>query len=84
MFVAFFYGGIIWGMLPGLQEISWESHWFGAISGVIMAFYFRNDTPIPPQYEWEKYDDPNETGAWDYKRNFPPPQGLQYPKDKEK
>lgn len=81
MFVALFYGGMVWGLLPGLQEISWESHWFGAISGVIMAVYYRNSTPEPPRYDWENHDDKNETGVWDYKRIIPPPEGLKYPED---
>lgn len=84
MFVALFYGGMVWGMLPGLQEISWESHWFGALSGVIMAIYFRNNTPEPPRYEWELKEDSDESGIWDYKRIIPPPEGLKYPEDKSK
>lgn len=36
--VAFFYGGMIFGVLPTDSRISFESHLFGAIAGVIAAF----------------------------------------------
>lgn len=40
--VAVIYGGLIYGVLPGQEGISWESHLFGAISGAIVAYLFRN------------------------------------------
>lgn len=38
---VFFYGGIIYGVLPIDAFISWESHLFGAIVGIYCAFHFR-------------------------------------------
>jgi membrane associated rhomboid family serine protease len=35
--VAFFYGGLIWGILPSRPFVSWESHLFGFISGLVAA-----------------------------------------------
>lgn len=35
--VFFLYGGIVWGVLPGQDGISWEGHLFGAAAGVFMA-----------------------------------------------
>lgn len=35
--VFFLYGGLIWGILPTDNGISWESHLFGFIGGVIAA-----------------------------------------------
>jgi len=36
--VAFAFGGMIWGVLPGLYAgVSWESHLFGFIGGVLTA-----------------------------------------------
>lgn len=50
--VIFLYGGLIWGVLPVEKGVSWESHLFGAIVGIIPAFIFRNiDTP--KRYDWE-------------------------------
>ncbi len=40
--VAFVYGGLIWGIFPSLRShISWESHLFGAVSGVLIAFLLK-------------------------------------------
>jgi membrane associated rhomboid family serine protease len=52
LIVVFLYGGLVWGVLPGLEGISWESHLFGAITGIIAAFVFRKSDPIK-HYEWE-------------------------------
>jgi membrane associated rhomboid family serine protease len=38
---AFFYGGILWGVLPGRPGVSWEAHFFGAIAGVIASKILR-------------------------------------------
>lgn len=40
--VALFYGGMVWGILPIQPGVSWESHLFGAITGLTLAFIFRN------------------------------------------
>jgi len=37
---VFFYGGIVYGVLPGQQFISWESHLMGALVGIYCAFKF--------------------------------------------
>lgn len=31
------YGGVLWGVLPGTQGVSWQGHLFGAIAGVAAA-----------------------------------------------
>lgn len=40
--VGFYYGSMILGVFPGQEGISWESHLLGAISGMIIAFLFKN------------------------------------------
>ena len=52
LIVTFLYGGIVWGVLPGQKGISWESHLFGGIAGIITAFIFRKIDP-PKKYDWE-------------------------------
>lgn len=37
---VFFYGGIIYGVLPGEAFVSWESHLMGAVVGIYCAFKF--------------------------------------------
>ncbi len=56
LIVTFLYGGIVWGILPGQKGISWESHLFGGIAGIITAFIFRKIDP-PKQYDWEDEED---------------------------
>jgi membrane associated rhomboid family serine protease len=43
LLVISFYGGMIWGVLPGQEGVSWESHLLGFFSGIFVAFLFRND-----------------------------------------
>jgi len=56
--ITFLYGGLVWGMIPGLKGISWESHLFGAITGLLAAYMFRNIDPPSKKYDWE--DEPDD------------------------
>jgi membrane associated rhomboid family serine protease len=56
--ITFLYGGLVWGMVPGWKDISWESHLFGAITGLIAAYIFRNVDPPKKKYDWE--DEPDD------------------------
>jgi membrane associated rhomboid family serine protease len=52
--VALVYGSMVWGFIPQ-PGVSWQSHLYGSISGVIIAFVFRKrDLPAPSQIELEK------------------------------
>ncbi|MBS3771833.1 MAG: rhomboid family intramembrane serine protease [Bacteroidales bacterium] len=53
LLVAFLYGGMIWGLLPIREGVSWEGHLFGAIAGVAIAFYYKDLGPQRKKYEWE-------------------------------
>ncbi|MBK8552820.1 MAG: rhomboid family intramembrane serine protease [Ignavibacteria bacterium] len=55
LLIVFLYGGMVWGVLPTDPKISFESHLFGAVIGVICAFIFRKNDP-PPLYDWEEED----------------------------
>lgn len=39
--VVIFYGGMLWGVLPQEQGISWESHLLGALAGGCVAWLSR-------------------------------------------
>jgi hypothetical protein len=55
--VAFsMYGGMLMTIFPTEPEISFESHFFGAVAGVICAVLFQRWDPKTKskQYSWEK------------------------------
>jgi membrane associated rhomboid family serine protease len=64
MIVFFLYGSMIWGIFPTAPGISYESHFFGALTGVLLAVVLRNHDPKAPEkkYSWEDEDD-EETGS---------------------
>jgi membrane associated rhomboid family serine protease len=39
--VVFLYGGMIYGVLPSSQGISFEGHFFGAVAGIACAFLLK-------------------------------------------
>jgi len=55
MIVFFLYGSMIWSIFPQEAGISYESHFFGAVTGVLAAFLFGHRDPMPPakHYDWE-------------------------------
>ena len=55
LIVFFLYGGMVWTVFPQQPGVSYESHFFGALMGVIAAFVFRHREPAPPEktYDWE-------------------------------
>ena len=64
LIVFFIYGGMIWSIFPQEPGISYESHFFGALAGLLAAFLFRDrDPPVPEKkYDWED-EDPDAEGA---------------------
>jgi len=68
--ITFLYGGLVWGMIPGLKGISWESHLFGAITGLIAAYLFRKIDPPSKKYDWE--DEPDDFDVKDLEVSYDP------------
>jgi membrane associated rhomboid family serine protease len=67
LLVTFLYGSLVWGIFPDFyrgENISWESHFWGLVTGSILAFYFRNAGPQRKRYDWEleeeMEDNPND------------------------
>lgn len=52
LLVVFLYGGLIYGIFPIKEGISWESHLIGLIVGLFTALIFRKKD-IYKRYEWE-------------------------------
>jgi membrane associated rhomboid family serine protease len=50
LIVVFLYGSMVWGVLPLMKGVSWESHLFGALAGAMMAWFYRRTPPahVPP------------------------------------
>jgi len=70
LIITFLYGGLVWGMIPGWKGISWESHLFGAITGLIAAYLFRKIDPPKKKYDWE--DDPDDFDVKDLEVSYDP------------
>jgi membrane associated rhomboid family serine protease len=72
LIVTFLYGGMIWGVLPLDEHVSWEAHLFGGIVGIILSFVYKNNDRIK-KYDWE--DEPeeeqNEKPEISYKKGYP-------------
>ncbi len=58
--VVFLYGGMVWGMFPINPDFSWESHLWGAMSGIILAFYYRKYSIKRTSFEWENDDEDDD------------------------
>ena len=71
LFVFVLYGGMVWGILPGNPGISFESHFFGALTGIALAFLFKNHDPAPPEKEYRWEDKPDDAEAEDGPSNEP-------------
>ena len=41
LIVIFLYGGMIYGLLPNNPDVSFEAHIFGAVAGVICAYFYK-------------------------------------------
>jgi membrane associated rhomboid family serine protease len=57
LLVAFLYGSLVWGIFPDFfpeKNISFEGHFWGLVSGGILAFYFRGEGPQRKIYDWER------------------------------
>ena len=74
MLVFFLYGGMVWGIFPTDPNVSYESHFFGALIGVVLAILCRRRDPAPleKRYSWEDEaetpsdgpdNDPAESGS---------------------
>ncbi len=70
LIVTFLYGGLVWGIIPGLEGISWESHLFGGITGLIAAYLFRKIDPPKQKYDWE--DEPDDFNIKDLEVSYDP------------
>jgi membrane associated rhomboid family serine protease len=68
LLVVFWYGGMVWGLLPFDYEVSFEAHITGAVSGIILAILYRDQGPVPERSplldEEEEEENEEETPYW--------------------
>jgi membrane associated rhomboid family serine protease len=67
--VTFLYGSMFWGIFPIKPDISWESHLWGAASGLMLSLYYRHQGPVRPKASWE--NEPEEEDSPDAEWNQP-------------
>ena len=60
LLVVFWYGSMVWGLLPFDFEVSFEAHITGAVSGVILAVVFRDQGPEPERSALDDEEDQSE------------------------
>ncbi|MFB6307585.1 MAG: rhomboid family intramembrane serine protease [Flavobacteriales bacterium] len=53
LIITFLYGSMVWGVFPIKPGISWEGHLWGALTGLVLAYYYRNEGPKRKLYQWE-------------------------------
>lgn len=54
LIVVFLYGGMLWYVFPIDEEISWEGHLSGFITGLLLALLFKQPLPEAKKYSWEE------------------------------
>jgi membrane associated rhomboid family serine protease len=58
LLVVFLYGGLVWGMFPVQEGISWEAHFFGAGAGAFSAFIYRKVKSEEVDTQTESFESP--------------------------
>ena len=53
LIIVFLYGSMIWYVFPIKENMSWEGHLSGLITGLVLALLFRNQIAKPERYVWE-------------------------------
>jgi len=53
LMVVFIYGSLLWFIFPLKDDISWEGHLSGFITGLFLALFVKAKIPITKKYAWE-------------------------------
>jgi hypothetical protein len=73
--VFFLYGGMLFGVLPHAERVSFEYHLAGAVAGLLAAFLLRgrDARPATRRYAWEDEDEVAPAEPWDAETELPRP-----------
>lgn len=77
-FVVLVYGSMVWGIFPIKLNISYEAHFWGFMSGVVLAVYYRKEGPQKIIYEWPEEDEDEENPYWKIENSENPKQTINY------
>ena len=67
LLVTFLYGSLVWGIFPDFfpeKNISYEGHFWGLVSGVVLAFYFRKEGTMKHKPIIPKTYPPDDRENW--------------------
>lgn len=70
LLVVFWYSGMVWGLLPFDFEVSFEAHITGALTGIVLAVFYRDQGPEP---ERSSLDDEEDLDEEDLDKSDPGP-----------
>ena len=56
MVVVFIYGSLLWYIFPVKDDISWEGHLSGFLTGLMLAVFVKAKIPPPKKFDWEDED----------------------------
>ena len=56
LIVVFIYGSMLWYIFPVKENISWEGHLAGFVTGFLLALMIKVKVPLEKKYEWERED----------------------------
>ena len=65
LLVVFLYGSMIWGLFPLDVTISFESHIYGSVVGLVMSIFYRKQGPQREKPIWESEEDEYTDLPWD-------------------
>ena len=86
--IAFFYGSLVWGVLPTQEGVSWESHLFGGVAGIALAWFTRKIGVIQrKKYSWQDepdYAPDDDRAVWNYRKNWQGSNQMYVPQDRFK
>jgi len=70
-FVVLVYGSMVWGIFPIKINVSYEAHFWGFVSGSVLALYYRKQGPQKVIYQWPEEDDEDndENAYWKIQPN---------------
>lgn len=54
LMVVFIYGSMLWYIFPVKENISWEGHLAGFLTGLLLATVIKAKIPAAKKYAWEK------------------------------